>query len=391
MSHKNKIVDTETHFVIDPHTRRITTAQTSNNTLVQYDHNSERFTFEIPRYVDGHDMYESDEVRIHYRNGSSNSLSKTNGVYTPDDLAISEDDDELLTFSWLLSSATTQYIGYLHFSIQFVCLGSDGKTIEYAWNTGIYKEISVVESINNAEAVVVENADAIAALRKELMESVGSGGGSGSGGTGGGNYDDKIAEIEQAIADLNYKEIAITKLTASPSTVEVGWSGRIDFSWATNKSPTVLKWLGNTIDATKTSTYVTKAADNKATTTPFELSASDEKNTVRKSVTVYTYYGVYYGVSDKTSGYDSAFVLGLTKSLQSGRTTTFSANAGSGKYIYFCAPASFGDCTFTVGVLPGGFQKAATISFKNAYGVTTDYNIYRSNNPNLGSKTVVVS
>lgn len=177
MPHKTKIRDTEIHFIIDPTTRRITTASPSNNTIVQYDHNSERLTFEIPRYVDGHDMIECDDVRIHYRNGSSNSLSKTNGVYIPDDLAISEDDDELLTFSWLLSAATTAYIGFLYFSIQFICFGEDGETVEYAWNTSIYKEINVVESINNAEEVVVENADAIAALKKELMESVGSGGG----------------------------------------------------------------------------------------------------------------------------------------------------------------------------------------------------------------------
>lgn len=148
MSHKNKVVDTETHFVIDPRTRRITTAQTSNNTIVQYDHNSERFTFEIPRYVDGHDMSECDEVRIHYRNGSPNAVLKASGVYVPDDVSIDEDDNELLTFSWLLSSDTTQCVGFLYFSIQFVCFGSGG-TIEYAWNTGIYKDISVIESLNN--------------------------------------------------------------------------------------------------------------------------------------------------------------------------------------------------------------------------------------------------
>ena len=176
MSHKSKIRDTETHFIINPATRIVTNESASNNTIVQYDHNSERFTFKIPRYVDGHDMYESTEVRIHYRNGSSNSLSKTNGLYIPNDLAIDEGDDELLTFSWLLSSATTQYIGFLHFSIQFICLGEDGETIEYAWNTGVYKDIRVIESINNAEEIVVENADAILALRKELLESVGQGG-----------------------------------------------------------------------------------------------------------------------------------------------------------------------------------------------------------------------
>lgn len=171
MAHTDKIKDTETHFTIDPTTRTIATDSSGNNIIVQYDHNSERFTFEIPRYVDGHDMSESTEVRIHYRNASSNNLSKTNGVYIPDDVVISEDDENMLTFSWLLSSATTQYIGYLHFSIQFVCLNGD--TVEYAWNTGIYKDVTVIESINNAEVIVEQYPDVLEQWRQELFDAGG--------------------------------------------------------------------------------------------------------------------------------------------------------------------------------------------------------------------------
>lgn len=170
MSHNNKIKDTETHFTIDPDTRAIINSSPGNNIIVQYDHNSERFTFEIPRHIDGHDMYESTEVRIHYRNASSANLSKTNGVYIPDDLSIAEGDENKLEFSWLLSSAATQYIGYLYFSIQFVCL--DGETVEYAWNTGIYKDITVIESINNADEVVTENVDFLRAYKREMIEEV---------------------------------------------------------------------------------------------------------------------------------------------------------------------------------------------------------------------------
>lgn len=170
MSHNSKIRDTETHFIIDPTTRLITNESASNNTIVQYDHNSERFTFEIPRYVDGHDMFESTSVRIHYRNASSTNLAKTNGVYIPDDLAVTGEGEDTVTFSWLLSSATTQYIGSLHFSIQFLC--HDGDTVEYAWNTGIYTDIKIIESINNSEEVVATNADAIVTLKNELLAEI---------------------------------------------------------------------------------------------------------------------------------------------------------------------------------------------------------------------------
>ena len=154
--HNNKIKDSEPHFIIAPSTRTITNTSADNNIIVQYDHNSERFTFEIPRYVDGHDMSECTEVRVNYRNSASTGLSKNDGAYICEDLAICEEDEDKVTFSWLLSSASTQYIGYLYFSIQFICYDDAGTAI-YSWNTGIYKDIVIVESINNIEEAVASD------------------------------------------------------------------------------------------------------------------------------------------------------------------------------------------------------------------------------------------
>ena len=173
MSHNSKIKDTETHFIIDPSTRTVTNESSSNNIIVQYDHNSERFTFEMPRYVDGHDMAESTEVRVQYINSASTGMTKTPGVYICDDLAIDPEDENLVTFSWLLSSAATQYIGFLYFSIQFVCLNGD--EVEYAWNTGIYKDIVIIESINNGESAMTNNVDALIAYRNTIIEQVSAG------------------------------------------------------------------------------------------------------------------------------------------------------------------------------------------------------------------------
>lgn len=172
MSHESKIRDTETHFIINPEMRTITTASSGNNVLVQNDHNSERFTFEIPRYVDGHDMSESTEVRIHYRNQSTGSLFQQNGVYFPDDMAVMEDDNDTVAFSWLLSYDTTQQVGNLQFSIQFVCY--ENGAVEYAWNTGIYKDINVIESINNVPEIVAENTDELATFKKGVEDYVGA-------------------------------------------------------------------------------------------------------------------------------------------------------------------------------------------------------------------------
>ena len=66
--HLHEMRDTDKHFIIDPVTRSITNANAAKNKLIQFDHNSEIFTFEIPQYVDGHDMNKCDKVEIHYIN-----------------------------------------------------------------------------------------------------------------------------------------------------------------------------------------------------------------------------------------------------------------------------------------------------------------------------------
>ena len=46
---------------------------------------------------------------------------------------------------------------------------------------------------------------------------------------------------------------------------------------------------------------------------------------------------------------------------------------------------------FKVGGFEGGFSKVSTILFTNIYNFTENYDIYRSDNVNLGDITVVIS
>ena len=48
MAHIHSVYDNDTHFKIDPATRQISN-ESGKVVLMQNDHNSERFTFEIPR------------------------------------------------------------------------------------------------------------------------------------------------------------------------------------------------------------------------------------------------------------------------------------------------------------------------------------------------------
>lgn len=166
MAHIHSVYDSDVHFSIDHISRTIKNEMANAKTkIVQHDHNSERFTFELPRYIEGHDMLTCNVVQVHYINiGSGNN--KSNGLYGVDDLQVSPDDENIVICSWLISQNATLYVGTLNFVLRFVCT-TDGN-VDYAWNTSIYNAIVVAEGINNSEIVVEEYADQLAAWSEEL-------------------------------------------------------------------------------------------------------------------------------------------------------------------------------------------------------------------------------
>ena len=189
---------------------------------------------------------------------------------------------------------------------------------------------------------------------------------------------------------LNYKAIAINSFAATPSTAEMGSTvSSVTLSWAINKTPTALTLDGATIGVVEHPKTVTGTFTSNKTWT---LKATDERGAEStKTATLSFLNGVYYGVATQPSVYDSAFILGLTKNLRSSKLTSFSANAGSGQYIYYCLPKRMGTCAFKVGGFDGGFSLVKTIPFTNASGYTEDYYMYRSDNAGLGQTAVTVS
>lgn len=168
MAHKHSVYDTDSHFVINPVTRAIRDASTTKNTLIQYDHNSERFSFEIPRFVDGHDMLQCDKVEIHYKNIDSATKKTFNGLYEVIDVQESPSSSDAVIFSWLISQNATQYVGTLSFMIRFVCLTGD--VIDYVWQTGIYAGIKIADGIHNTKIVVQDYVDILEQWRQTAPE-----------------------------------------------------------------------------------------------------------------------------------------------------------------------------------------------------------------------------
>lgn len=177
MAHLHRVYDTDAHFTIDAITRAIKNSSSGKTVLVQGDHNSERFTFEVPRMVDGHDLSLCNEVEVHYTNtDSGNKNNKSKDYYIVDDLQLSPDDESIVILSWLIHGKATVYAGPLSFNIKFKCLS--GSTLEYSWNTMIFNGISVLPGIDNTGSVAAGYYDALGALALRVGELEKNGGGS---------------------------------------------------------------------------------------------------------------------------------------------------------------------------------------------------------------------
>lgn len=180
MSHEHKLRDTDPYFRIDPDTRLITDLSDKGTMIVQGDHNSERFTFELPRFIDGHDMSMCNVVEIHYINIGSNE--RHNDVYEiPEEdretIRLANSTDEALLCTWLLSQNATSLAGTLSFALRFMCTstGEDGEAIiDYSWGTGIYTKTIITPGINNSEAVVEQYADVLEEWRQQLFSGGGT-------------------------------------------------------------------------------------------------------------------------------------------------------------------------------------------------------------------------
>lgn len=168
MAHEHPVLDTDRRFVIDPYSRVITNMTETKLHLVQFDHNSERLTFEIPRYVEEHDMSLSTKVEVHYLNMGTGT-GRNSDVYTVEDLTVSEDDENLVVFSWLVSQNATRIAGTLNFVVKFLCMEED--VITYSWSTTVFAGIKVGEGINNTESVAEQYSDVLERWLRTILDS----------------------------------------------------------------------------------------------------------------------------------------------------------------------------------------------------------------------------
>ena len=208
------------------------------------------------------------------------------------------------------------------------------------------------------------------------------------------------SKISSAIHDAAlYEKIEISSVTATPATAEVGSTvSSVSLAYSLNKAAKTIKVNNKAVSNTAASGTITQTGTWNGTApqtkVDFTLKVIDELDITAPTKTASLIFQnrIYYGPAAAPSEISSSFITGLTKIFDGNtRKHTVSVTAGSGKYIYYAVPSRLGACTFTVGGFTGGFTRVAIISVTNESEYSEQYYIYKSDNANLGSTSVVVT
>lgn len=165
IKHNNIIVDTDSRFLIDPTSRDIKQDGNAKIAIIQHDHNSERFSFSIPRFVDGHDMGASDKVEVHYVNISTKTKDESRGCYVVNDI---ESTDTTVELSWLIARTATKYAGTINFLVRFICYKEGTTEVVYTWNSSYYSGIPVGTGCDCSEELPEDYYDILESWKKEI-------------------------------------------------------------------------------------------------------------------------------------------------------------------------------------------------------------------------------
>ena len=209
---------------------------------------------------------------------------------------------------------------------------------------------------------------------------------------------DYRGEVLTDVLDALFYQALTLSLSASPNTYEKGvvlTSQAV--SWSYNKSVQAQSITGVGVvsptlllsDRAKVLTLSNVSTNTVITLTADDVLGDDypQKST---SVTLRFLNRLYYGKA-LVGTINSAFVLALsTQPLSSTRQVNFNITTGENEFIWFCCPVAYGTPSFKTNGFNGGLTLEATITLVNASGYSESYNVYKSDNHNLGLTSVEV-
>ena len=137
-----------TKFIICPKSREIIC--NSEVEINQNDHASTDIIFIIPEIAAKEELRNCNHIEIHYTNIDCRTGEKKKGTYKP----IGYFDDEVPYFVWKIKSNSTQYAGFVNFSITFIEKDKSGN-IKSLWSTDMCeRKISVSAAGENSDVTI---------------------------------------------------------------------------------------------------------------------------------------------------------------------------------------------------------------------------------------------
>ena len=187
---------------------------------------------------------------------------------------------------------------------------------------------------------------------------------------------------------------AITSFSSLSGNLEVGQTVNTpSFSASYNTTPTSVTLydsvnatpvtLSSTTSFSSTHNFIRTTAGNVSFTLTANFSGTPTTASAYINWLTRTYYGHLTTFTTVTAMQSNV--------LTGSHTGNYTITAGTGEYLYFAIPTALGTPTFSVGGFTGGISLQTTSSYTNTYGVTTAYSIYKSDNPSLGTISVVLS
>lgn len=183
-----------------------------------------------------------------------------------------------------------------------------------------------------------------------------------------------VTNLKEALDKVLYTPLTIM-MTITPNIAELGTTvNEVNVLWQFNKQSIVSQTLNNILIPTSKRNYlmINKYTANQL----FTLKVIDSTKSYEISTLLEFVPAIYYANAINTPTLPTANKL-LTKN----RQCTININAAD--YIYIFMPTKYGVPSFYVGGFEGGFQKVGNTVYN-----TTTYDIWRSDNANLGQTTI---
>ena len=161
-------------------------------------------------------------------------------------------------------------------------------------------------------------------------------------------------------------------------------SAPITFNWTTNKDIKSQTLTGCTLaDASvRSATYNTDVSSDKI----FTLTVSDDESSASSSVSYKFMNNVFWGSASITDTYDSAFINALpNKKLTASVNGTYSFNVAEGEFGFWAVPSNMTISTIWVNGFSADLDYLGTVSYTNVKDYTTEYKLYKTSRPSLGT------